>query len=141
MSHSSSPTSSDAGEMLYIFEQMVGYQDTIQDTQQDDAEATNNFSVILMKLYQYWETIVNNDAAHPPDPNDKNYGPKESQWATTIQLDQSRSQEAVQQVKPQVDAESQTMESDGNSAQEVSQLITTVDNILSVMANLLQSMY
>lgn len=140
MSHTTSPTSPDNGELLFIFESMVDYQDVIQKTQQQDAEATNNFSILLMNLYQKWEGIINTDA-NQPIPGGQNYGPNESKWATQIQLDQSRSQEAVQEVKPQVDAESQTMESDGNSAQEVSQLITTVDNILSVTANLLQSMY
>lgn len=140
MSHTTSPTSKDNGELLFIFESMVDYQDIIQKTQQQDAEVTNNFSILLMNLYKYWEGQVNKDSENPPS-GGSNFGPRESEWATKIQLDQSRSQEATQQVKPQVDAESQTMESDGNSAQEVSQLITTVDNILSVDANLLQSDY
>ncbi|MCP5506483.1 MAG: hypothetical protein H7A38_06340 [Chlamydiales bacterium] len=140
MSHMASPTSKDNGELLFIFESMVDYQDIIQKTQQQDAEVTNNFSILLMNLYKYWEAQVNKDSQNPPG-GGSNFGPRESEWATQIQLDQSRSQEATQQVKPQVDAESQTMESDGNSAQEVSQLITTVDNILSVTSNLLQSDY
>ena len=127
--------------LLFIFESMVGYQNTIQDTQQLDAATTNKLSILLMSLYKKWEGIINDKAAHPPSSSDKNYGPEESQWATQLQVDQSESQEAATQIKPYVDADTQTMQSDGNSSQEVSQLITTVDNILSSITNLLQSSY
>ncbi|MCB1072420.1 MAG: hypothetical protein H7A41_01075 [Chlamydiales bacterium] len=127
--------------LLFVFESMVGYQTTIQDTQQLDATTTNDLSILLMTIYKNWETTINDKAAHPPSSSDKNYGPEESQWATELQVDQSESQEAATQIKPYVDADTQTMQSDGNSSQEVSQLIMTVDNILSSIANLLQSLY
>lgn len=127
--------------LLFVFESMVGYQTTIQDTQQLDASTTNDLSILLMNIYRQWETTINNQANNPPNSGDKNYGPEESKWATQLQVDQSESQEAATQVKPYVDADTQTMQSDGNSSQEVSQLIMTVDNILSSIANLLQSIY
>lgn len=127
--------------LFFVFESMVDYQTEIQKTQQLDAETTNKLSVLLMSIYQKWEKIINDKAASPPSSGDKNYGPEESQWATQLQVDQSESQEAATQVKPYVDADTQTMQSDGNSAQEVSQLITTVDNVLSTNTNLLQSSY
>ena len=93
-----------------------------------------------MKLYPLVQAAVTNHSTPPSTSPSNTYAARESEWATELQLVQAAGTKATNPMESDVQKGAQELQTLGNSSQEISQLISTVDQILSVNANLLQSL-